>query len=333
MGTFGTRLGNVLRASGRSQRTIALAAGLALMLPAMLLLSGCVRPPVPPRCPNAMHTPGGPDDAGICWPYAGNTGVPAGTPLSTYTGSCIVTAGDTVINAKTVNCDPLIVRAGNLLITNTKINGSVLIERPDAGHSFTIRDSEVDAGPIAPGDTDDNSAIGKSNFTAIRVHTHGGKRGIWCEYRCTIEDSWIHGQAPDPSGVAHESGIRMGDGSTIRHNSILCDAPDFPPDAGCSADLTGYGDFAPIRNNTIDHNLFVATTGGTCAYGGSSGDDGSKPYGDQAENIVFKDNVFQRGPGGKCGYYFPITDFDSDRPGNRWINNTWADGPALPPAN
>jgi hypothetical protein len=244
-----------------------------------------------------------------------------------------VTASDTVINAKTITCDPLIVRASNVQIANTKINGSILIETPGAGYSFTIRDSEVDAGPIAPGDTDDNSAIGKSNFTAIRVHTHGGKRGIWCEYACTVQDSWIHGQAPDPSGVAHESGIRMGDGSTIRHNSILCDAPDFPPDAGCSADLTGYGDFAPIRNNTIDHNLFVASTGGTCAYGGSSGDDGSKPYGNQAEHIVFKDNVFQHGPGGKCGYYFPITDFDSNRPGNQWINNTWDDGSVLPPAN
>jgi hypothetical protein len=64
----------------------------------------------------------------------------------------------------------------------------------------------------------------------------------------------------------------MGDGSTIRHNSLVCDAPDVPPDAGCSADLTGYGDFAPIRNNTIDKNFFLATTGGTCAYGGPSGD-------------------------------------------------------------
>ena len=80
----------------------------------------------------------------------------------------------------------------------------------------------------------------------------------------------------------------------IRHNTLLCDAPDVPPDAGCSADLTGYGDFAPIRNNTISKNLFMATKGGTCAYGGSSGKDGSKPYGNQAANIVFSDNIFQK---------------------------------------
>ena len=137
--------------------------------------------------------------------------------------------------------------------------------------------------------------------------------------------------------MAHESGVRMGDGSTLIHNSLLCDAPNVPPDAGCSADLTGYGDFAPIRNNLIEKNLFLATTGGTCAYGGSSGDDGSKPYGNQAANIVFKDNIFQRRSSvqssGKCGYYFPITDFNSSRPGNQWTNNRWDDGISLAPAN
>ena len=102
-----------------------------------------------------------------------------------------------------------------------------------------------------------------------------------------------------------------------------------PPDAGCSADLTGYGDFAPIANNTIDKNLFVATTGGTCAYGGASGKDGSKPYGNQSAGIVFSNNVFQHGRGGKCGYWFAISDFDRTRPGNVWINNVWDSGGAV----
>lgn len=184
-------------------------------------------------CPNATHTPGGPDGFGGCWPYAGNTGIPAGTVLSAYTGSCTVTTNNLSINAKTVNCNPLEIRASNVQITNSKINGTVYIDQPNIGYSFTITDSEVDAG----GPT--NSGIGKSNFTATRVHVYGGYRSIWCEYSCTVQDSWLHGQAPDPSGVAHESAVRMGDGSNIRHNSILCDAPDYPPDAGCSANLTG----------------------------------------------------------------------------------------------
>jgi hypothetical protein len=290
-------------------------------------------PPPTSSCGTQQHVPGGRDNFGGCWPGSNNTGIPAGVTLSAYTGSCTVTTSGLVLDAKTINCDPMIIKAANVQVTRTKINGSILIDTPNVGYSFVISDSEVDAGSIAPGDTDDNSAIGKSNFTATRVHTHGGKRGIWCEYACTVQDSWIHGQAPDPSGAAHESGVRMGDGSVIKHNSILCDAPDYPPDAGCSADLTGYGDFAPIRNNTIQDNLFVATTGGACAYGGSSGDDGSKPYGNQAANIIFKDNIFQHGSGGKCGSYFPITDFDLTRPGNQWVNNKWDNGADLPPAN
>jgi hypothetical protein len=285
----------------------------------------------PPPCDQPANTPGGPDPFGGCWPTANSTGIPSGTTLTDYDGSCTVTENDTEIDAKTVTCDPLVIRAANVQITRTKINGSVLVEAANTGYSFTITDSEVDAGPVQG--TDDDSGIGKSDFVALRVDVYGGKRGVWCEYDCSVTDSWIHDQSPDPSGMAHESAVRMGDGSTIEHNSILCNAPDFPPDAGCSADLTGYGDFAPIQNNTIHRNLFMATTGGACAYGGSSGDDGSKPYGDQAANIVFEQNVFQRGRGGLCGFYFPITDFDSTRPGNQWIDNVWDDGMPLPPAN
>lgn len=282
-------------------------------------------------CDAPANTPGGPDPFGGCWPDAKRTGIPAGTTLTEYDGDCTITQDGAEIDAKTVTCDPLVVRAADVRITRTKINGSVLVEAPGVGYSFAISDSEIDAGPVQG--TDDDSGIGKSDFTATRVDVYGGKRGVWCEFACSVTDSWIHDQAPDPTGTAHESAVRMGDGSTIEHNSILCNAPDFPPDAGCSADLTGYGDFAPIQNNTIHRNLFMATTGGACAYGGSSGDDGSKPYGDQANHIVFEENVFQRGRGGQCGYYFPITDFDETRPGNQWIANVWDDGTPLPPAN
>jgi hypothetical protein len=246
-----------------------------------------------------------------------------------------VTVNNTVIDRKTVNCAPLTIRASGVTITNTKINGSVYIDNPNSGYSFTITDSEIDAGTSNASVNDGVTAIGKSNFVATRVETYGGIRGVWCEYSCTLQDSWIHGQARDAGGRAHESAVRMGDGSVLRHNSLLCDAPNVAPDAGCSADLTGYGDFAPIRNNTIERNLFLATPGGTCAYGGSSGADGSKPYGNQAANIVFKENVFQRRSSlqtsGKCGYWFPIADFDRNRPGNQWTSNTWDDGATITP--
>jgi len=276
--------------------------------------------------------PGGKDPWGGCWPSVENTGVPNGTVLSNYTGPCTITANNTVIDKKVVNCF-LTIKASGVKITNSMINGSVWIDNPSSGYSFTIADSTIDAGEVSATANDGQSAIGKSGFVATRIETVRGIRGVWCEYNCTVQDSWVHGQDMDESGKAHESAVRMGDGSVISHNSLLCDAPDVPPDAGCSADLTGYGDFAPIRNNTISKNLFMATNGGTCAYGGSSGKDGSKPYGNQAANIVFQDNVFQKKSSvqgsGKCGEWFAIADFDKSRPGNQWVNNKYDDGTAV----
>jgi hypothetical protein len=128
----------------------------------------------------------------------------------------------------------------------------------------------------------------------------------------------------------------MGQSLTLRHNTVICDAPDVPPDAGCSADLTGYGDFGPVQNNTIEKNLFGASTGGYCTYGGSTA---GKPYSDQTNHIVFTDNVWQRGTrasdhGEKvCGYYGSNTSFDPTRPGNVWTNNTFDDGAVVQSAN
>ena len=288
-------------------------------------------------CPADGHQPdgtacaGGTCQSGTCaavpppspgaFPDASTTGVPAGVTLTPYTGPCTITSANTVIDAQTIDCD-LSIQAANVTISRSKINGSVATDESSTGFSFTITDSEVDAGDrVATG-------VGAVSFTVIRIHVRGGNRSIHCWRDCEIRDSYVHGQMTDETGVAHESGIRMGQNATIRHNTILCDAPDVPPDAGCSADLTGYGDFGPVQNNVIDDNLFKATTGGTCAYGGSSQ---GKPYSNDANHIQFTNNVFERGPGGKCGYWFAITDFDPSLPGNVWTGNTWDDGSTLSP--
>lgn len=272
--------------------------------------------------PASSATPTG-SSTGDQWPDASNTGVPSGVPLSAYTGPCTITAADTVIDAKAVSCD-LTIKANNVKISRSKINGIVSIgENAPSTYSFTLTDSTVNGGdrPV--------TSVGAQNFTANRVHVTGGNRSMHCWMNCLVEDSYMHGQMTDETGVAHESGIRMGQGATIRHNTITCDAPDVPPDAGCSAGLTGYGDFAPVQNNTIDNNLFQGTSGGYCAYGGASK---GKPYPDTT-NIVFTNNVFERGDSGRCGWWGPITAFDPTRPGNVWSGNIWTDGKPVAAAN
>ncbi len=176
-----------------------------------------------------------------------------------------------------------------------------------------------------------------SNFTILRTEIININRAAYCDSNCLIQDSYFHGTNlwPDVSNLVHASSVRMEQGLTLRHNSIHCSftGPFINGEIGCSADLTGYPDFAPIKNNTVDGNLFVASPGsGYCAYGGATA---GKPYsGDptNATNQKFTNNVFQRGGNGKCGTYGPVTSFNTSRPGNVWSGNVWDDGTAVAPA-
>lgn len=274
--------------------------------------------PPPTSPPSPVPTP-----PSTGFPTAATTGVPAGTTLSAYTGPCRITTPNTVIDARIVNCDDLQIVSPGVKITRSQINGKIYTDHEGVG-AFTLTDSEVNAGQY------EGTGIGNARFIATRVEVTGGNRSVNCFLDCTIQDSYVHGQFTDYTGRAHESGIRMGSNSVIRHNTIACDAPDVAPDAGCSAALTGYGDSAAVRNNTIDGNLFVAGSGGYCSYGGSTP---GKPFSSGTRDIRFTNNVWERGQYGRCGWWGPITSFDVHAPGNVWSNNTWDDGAAVPPAN
>lgn len=255
------------------------------------------------------------------WPSAANTGVPAGTTLTPYTGSLRVTAAGTTIDAKRIT-GTLTIAAANVTVTRSSITGTVVV----ASGSLTITDTDIDAGQR------EGTGLGDRNYAATRVHIVGGNRSAYCVTTCTIQQSYVHGQFRDATGKAHESGIRMEQNTTLIGNTILCDAPDVPPDAGCSASLTGYGDFAAVRDNLIQGNYFPASTGGACAYGGSSA---GKPFSSSVRNVRFMDNVFERRAsserGTTCGYYFTIADWDGTRPGNVWTGNKYTDGTTVAP--
>ncbi|MDL5352377.1 DUF4082 domain-containing protein [Microbacterium sp. zg-YB36] len=286
----------------------------------------------PMPTPTAEPTPpsGGIVVLGRSFPSAETTGVPAGTALTRYTGPCEIQTAGFVIDAKQVDCD-LRILARDVEIRNSAINGSVYADYNANAASFTITDSEVNAGN-GPG-----TGIGDAYFTATRVEVTGGTRSINCYGNCTVQDSYVHGQFHDTSGVHHESGIRINTNSNLIHNTIACDAPDFAPDAGCSAAITGYPDFDPVQNNTVDGNLIRAGSGGYCAYGGSTA---GKPFSGQTRDIRFTNNVWERGTqtgaGGRgyvCGWWGAITSFDINAPGNVWSNNLFDDGTRVAPAN
>jgi hypothetical protein len=260
------------------------------------------------------------------WPSEDNTGPVAGTTLTTYTGPLSITTPNTVIDSKTINGD-LNIKTTGVVIKNSIVKGEVTNYENGATSSFTIQDSIVQNGA-----REACMCIGSHDFTALRVEVIGGNRGMYCVKNCKIQDSYVHKSALE--GEQHGSAIRVEQGATLIHNKLACDWTELTnPEIGCSADMTGYPDFAPIKNNTIDNNYFVANPKGLgfCAYGGGTN---GKPYSSDptnATNIKFTNNVFEKGSNGKCGTWGAITDFISGRTGNVWNNNTWNDGSVVQP--
>ena len=244
-------------------------------------------------CPvSTLHVPGGPDGNGSCWPGVDNTGPnAAASSMSTYTGSCTISAANTVIDSKVVNCRTIVVAASGFVLKNSYLNGGIV--QSGGNPSFTVQDSFIDSGVMYPaassgapagkyacGDTGNATSdcgVTGSNFTILRTEIINSNRAAYCEAPgpCLIQDSYFHGTNlwPDASNLAHASSVREEQGLTLRHNSLHCSytGPFVNGEIGCSANLTGYPDFAPIKNNTVDRNLFVAAAGAAfCAYGGGT---------------------------------------------------------------
>jgi hypothetical protein len=344
-GTYKVRatfLGNALLGKARSETRT-----LRVVRPGGVDAAGCAS--------TSKNVPDGSDGRGGCFPGTANTGPnkPASS-MATYTGSCTINTANVVIASKVVNCRTLNVASGGggLVLKNSYLNGSIV--QSGGAAAYTVQDSFIDsgiqfpacsngscpAGKYACGDTQNTTAdcgVNGSNFTILRTEIINTNRAAYCDSNCLIQDSYFHGTNlwPDVSNLVHASSVRMEQGLTLRHNSIHCSytGPFINGDIGCSADLTGYPDFAPIKNNSVDGNLFVASPGsGFCAYGGASP---GKPYsGDptNATNQKFTNNVFQRGANGKCGTYGPVTSFKSNGAGNVWSGNVWDDGTAVPAA-
>lgn len=293
---------------------------------------------------STANVPDGPDGSGGCWPGPSNTGPnAAANTMAAYTGSCTINTANVVIDSKVVKCSPLNVGSGanGLVIKNSYINGGVI---SNGTATFTIQDSLLDnavSNGYACGDPNNATTecgVGYRNFTILRTEIIHTNRAAYCESTCTIQDSYFHGTNLDPvkTNLAHASSVRNEQYLTLRHNSLGCDftGPFNNDEIGCSADMSGYPDFAPIMHDTIDHNLFLSNNigAGFCVYGGGTAGKPSSNDPNNATYIVFQNNVFQRGANGKCGTYGPVTDFKSGRTGNVWTNNKYDNGTTVNPA-
>lgn len=248
------------------------------------------------------------------FPDASTTGLPAGTTLHacpttiTVTGTYDACQFDGSVD----------VRANNVVITRSLIKGQVAAGSAGASDQtgLAIRDSTIDCGCLSVDDTHTPAAISDSNFSLLRVNIFNAGHGAAVGSNVTIQDSYIHGLGGNTE--AHKDGIYSGNGTnvTLKHNTIECNDG---PIAGCTAAIGLLTDFTDITYYTIDNNL-LNTNGSYCFY--ASGGP-SKFFG--SNHITFTNNHFGRKYNANCGFYGPVTYFDSAQPGMVWSGNVWDD--------
>jgi hypothetical protein len=274
--------------------------------------------PPPPTTTQPQTTTTPPPTPGA-WPGPDNTGVPAAVNLTPYTGPTTIQTAGLVIDGKLVTSD-LVIQAPNVVIRNSRINAHIDVD--GANRSLTLEDSEVHAGGWR------GPAVGFGDLTIRRTEITGGQHAVLCDDNCAVADSWLHNQGVFPGSHNNAYISNGGTGHTLRHNTLDCTPRDDGQGGGCTADGSFFGDFATIRDVVVDNNLFVATPSG--GYCGSFGWNPGKPFGDNPTNVDVTNNVFQRGPNGKCGVHAAATSFKASDPASTWINNKWDDGAVVP---
>lgn len=206
--------------------------------------------------------------------------------------------------------DGLYIQAPNVTITRSLIEG--IVEPHDDLQNLMLIDVEIDGSGYQ--DPNSAAAIGNINYTCIRCDIHDTGRGANLDDNVHIEASYLH-DFPN-MGENHLTAIGSNGGSnfTIVHNNLECAV------YGCSAALSLYGDFAPIDDVLIQHNL-LNTYGSYCTYAGSV-EGKAYPVG---TNIRYLDNRFGKKFRPDCGAYGPVASW-LDGDGNVWRGNEWADG-------
>jgi hypothetical protein len=256
------------------------------------------------------------------YPDAGNTGVPAGVTVTPYTGSCDFRTPGQVVDAKLVTCGEIFVYAAGVTFRNSVVQAAIMINA--AGASVTVEDSEVRAGQTSW------AGVGGENLTVLRSEITGGQHSVRCDGNCLVQDSYLHGQWNDPNSDFHNNAFITNGaaGIVVRHNTLWCTPLDNANGGGCTADLSLFGDFAPVTNVTVENNYFHATPGGYC---GTFGHNPAKPFGANPTGVVVRTNVFERGAGNLCGGFGAVTSFLASGAGNVWSGNTWVGGGTVGP--
>lgn len=257
-----------------------------------------------------------PADGGF--PDATTTGVPVGVQLSVVPAMTISEDGAVVEDVEVRGA--VTIRANDVTLRRVKVirqaqSENYGVDTGSGDYSGTLlEDIEVDGAMLGSGTGSGDIGVCCSNYTLRRANVHGFRTGAVMANQVTIEDSYFHDNLPH--GDIHKNSVQAHGGTnlTVRHNTMDITS------TYVSAALALYGDFAQIRNATIENNLFN-TSGAYCVYAGSVPD---KPY-PTAENVVITGNAFGNKYNDLCGIWGPVAAYDPNAQGSAWEGNYWVE--------
>jgi hypothetical protein len=246
------------------------------------------------------------------------------TPLTISSG--IDGSQVAIFTERNITGEIRLLNTAHVTLIRCKLNGYVDCDN-DA--TFTAIDCDIDAGSWT------NAAVGFSDLKIIRCNISGGITSVNGTNNTLVEDSYTHGHYVDPVGQTHTGAITcFGNGGNmiIRGTTIYNDSVDNGVGGGPSGNFQLYGDNGPIDNILVEYCYLPYTAGGFSA---SLGLNPGKPGGSNPTHIVFRHNIFSKGPNGKGAAFGTVTSWLPDANdgvngvGNQFYDNVWQDGSGI----
>lgn len=234
------------------------------------------------------------------YPDATNTGVPAGTVLTTRTGDLTITAPGVYENLNVTGC--VIINTNNVTIKKSRIGSAGrcpdYVVRSFNRSGVLIEDVEI---VLSGWET---KGIAFDGYTARRVWFHGGSDCAHMGRSVVVVDSFCDIPRGGPQDGPHYDGFQSdgGNGITISHNTIRV------PYSQTSGILMSTNT-SPIRNVTISNNLVAG--GGYAIYCGTS-------TGPVLGTFTFTGNRFAKTYFPRSGYWGPMAYCEGRGSGNVW---------------
>jgi len=154
------------------------------------------------------------------YPTLATTGVPAGTVLTPWPGSSVISTAGTVIDGKTLGC--IQIRALNVVIRNSRITctGTAIYAADAPSASGTGNNIRLERVEITC-TNGTGHGVWAHNVTALAVNIHDCENAFELNANSIVADSYL--SAREGTSTAHGDVIQSQGGSdvVVRHNSFV----------------------------------------------------------------------------------------------------------------